>query len=49
MSRIATGAKPSEIFATHPELFDDVADVYRIKRNLLERLRRSARIRTFLR
>jgi len=42
------GAKPGEIYATHPELFDDVADVYRIKRNLLERLRRSPRIRRFL-
>jgi DNA-directed RNA polymerase specialized sigma24 family protein len=42
------GAKPGEIYATHPDLFDDVADVYRIKRNLLERLRRSPRIRRFL-
>jgi DNA-directed RNA polymerase specialized sigma24 family protein len=41
------GAKPSEIYAAHPELYADVADVYRIKRNLLERLRRSPRLRDF--
>jgi hypothetical protein len=41
------GAKPSEIYATRPDLLGSVADVYRIKRNLLERLRRSPRIRRF--
>jgi hypothetical protein len=44
----ARDLKPAEIFDRHPQLFDSVADVYRIKRNLIERLRRSPEIRDFL-
>ena len=44
----ARDLKPSEIVERHPELFASVADVYRIKRNVVERLRRSAEIRGFL-
>jgi DNA-directed RNA polymerase specialized sigma24 family protein len=44
----ARDLKPSEIFTKHPALYDSVADVYRIKRNVLERLRRSPHIREFL-
>ncbi|HEY3110768.1 MAG TPA: sigma-70 family RNA polymerase sigma factor [Chloroflexota bacterium] len=40
--------KPSEIHAREPELFATVADVYRIKRNAIDRLRRSADIREYL-
>jgi DNA-directed RNA polymerase specialized sigma24 family protein len=40
--------KPSEIADRHPTLFAGVADVYRVKRNVIERLRRSAEIRAFL-
>ncbi|MHB8644502.1 MAG: sigma-70 RNA polymerase sigma factor region 4 domain-containing protein [Thermomicrobiales bacterium] len=40
--------KPREVQERHPQLYATVDDVYRIKRNLLERLRRSARIRAFL-
>ena len=40
--------KPSEIFGRHPRLYASVADVYRIKRNLIERLRRSPQVRAFL-
>jgi hypothetical protein len=40
--------KPSEIFGRHPRLYASVADVYRIKRNLIERLRRSPDVRAFL-
>ncbi len=40
--------KPREVSARHPDRFADVADVYRVKRNLLERLRRSPAIRRFL-
>jgi DNA-directed RNA polymerase specialized sigma24 family protein len=40
--------KPAEIAERHPGLFSDVADVYRVKRNVIERLRRSAEIRAFL-
>jgi len=40
--------KPSEIFGRHPGLYGSVADVYRIKRNLIERLRRSPEVRAFL-
>ncbi|MBV9328173.1 MAG: hypothetical protein JO352_31035 [Chloroflexi bacterium] len=44
----ARDLKPSEIAERHPDLFATVADVYRIKRNVIERLRRSAEIRSFL-
>jgi hypothetical protein len=40
--------KPAEIFDRSPELFPSVADVYRVKRNLIERLRNSQVIREFL-
>lgn len=40
--------KPREIYERHPEVFASVADVHRIKRNLLERLRRNETIRAFL-
>ena len=44
----ARDLKPSEIFERHPELFASVDDVYRIKRNVLDRLRRNANVRAFL-
>lgn len=40
--------QPVEIYATHPEMFDSVADVYRIKRTVLGRLRRSGRVSQIL-
>jgi hypothetical protein len=40
--------KPADIAARHPDLFASVADVYRIKRNIIDRLRRSPEIRAFL-
>lgn len=40
--------KPAEIFQRHPRLYESVADVYRVKRNVIERLRRSAEVRAFL-
>lgn len=40
--------KPREVQERYPELYASVDDVYRIKRNLLDRLRRSAQIRAFL-
>jgi hypothetical protein len=33
--------KPAEITAAHPRLFPSADDVYRVKRNVLERLRRN--------
>jgi hypothetical protein len=36
---------PHTILARHPNLFADVADIYRTKRNLYERLRRSPELR----
>lgn len=39
--------KPREIYEQHPELFGDVNDVYRLKRNLFDRLQRSAAIQRF--
>ncbi len=44
----ALDLKPGEIQARYPEHYASVADVYRIKRNVLERLRRSDEIRAFL-
>jgi RNA polymerase sigma factor (sigma-70 family) len=38
------GMKPSEISNQHRRLFPTVEDVYRIKRNVLERLRRNRRL-----
>ena len=40
----AAGFSPREIRALHPEVFADVSEVYRLKRNLIERLRRSKAI-----
>jgi DNA-directed RNA polymerase specialized sigma24 family protein len=40
----AAGLSPREITALHPEQFSEVAEVYRLKRNLIERLRRSQAI-----
>lgn len=44
----ALDMKPGEIQARQPELFATVADVYRLKRNALDRLRRSPEIAGFL-
>jgi len=40
----AAGLSPREIRALHPDQFPDVSEVYRLKRNLIERLRRSKAI-----
>jgi len=40
--------KPSEIFSSRPGLYASVADVYRIKRNVIERLRRNPDVLAFL-
>ena len=40
------GMKPSEISSQHRQFFPTVDDVYRIKRNVLERLRRNRRLQT---
>ena len=42
------GLKPGEIYQRHPTRYTDVSDVYRIKRNIVERLRRNPEIRAFL-
>lgn len=44
----ARDMKPADIAERHPELFKSVADVYRVKRNVIERLRRNAEVRSFL-
>ncbi|HEY4388030.1 MAG TPA: hypothetical protein VGN34_26580 [Ktedonobacteraceae bacterium] len=43
------GMKPSEITSIHRRLFPSVDDVYRIKRNVLERLRRNKRLQLLFR
>jgi DNA-directed RNA polymerase specialized sigma24 family protein len=40
--------KPAEIAERFPDLFPSVGDVYRVKRNVLDRLRRSRAVREFL-
>ena len=35
-----SGIKPRDVARQHSSLFSDVAEVYRVKRNLLDRLRR---------
>lgn len=42
------GMKPGEICAQHRQTFPQVEDIYRIKRNVLERLRRNRRLRALL-
>jgi hypothetical protein len=44
----ARDLKPAEIFSRHPGLYENVADVYRIKRNLVDRLRRNPAIRALM-
>src|SRR5712691_533380 len=41
------GLSPREILARHPDGFQDVVEVYRIKRNVIDRLRRSRAIQHF--
>jgi len=43
-----SGLTPREILARHPDRFQDVFDVYRTKRNMIERLRRSRALRQLL-
>lgn len=43
------GMKPSEICLRYRQFFPTVDDVYRIKRNVLERLRRSRRLQMLIR
>jgi hypothetical protein len=47
-SAFVLGLKPSEITHLHTRLFPSVEDVYRVKRNVLERLRRNARLLAFI-
>lgn len=41
------GLKPAEVQARRPDLFPSVADVYRITRNLLDRLKRNRAMRAW--
>jgi hypothetical protein len=40
--------KPRELYARSREMFQDVQEVYRIKENVIARLRRDSELRTFL-
>jgi DNA-directed RNA polymerase specialized sigma24 family protein len=40
--------KPSQIYAANPDRFENLDEVYRVKRNLLNRLRRNPILRQFL-
>jgi DNA-directed RNA polymerase specialized sigma24 family protein len=44
----ALGMKPSDLCEQYPAVFPDVRDAYRVKANLLERLRRDAELRELL-
>jgi hypothetical protein len=37
--------KPRELYVKHPDLFNNIHQVYRTKRNILDRLRRDAEFR----
>jgi hypothetical protein len=43
------GMRPGEISASYPRLFPKVADVYRVKQNILERLRHNQELQARLR
>ena len=45
---LGRGLRPGEVYARHADSFGDVAEVYRVKRRLLDRLGRSPAIRRFL-
>jgi len=40
--------KPAQIYAAHPDQFESLEELYRVKRNLLNRLRRNQMLRQFL-
>jgi DNA-directed RNA polymerase specialized sigma24 family protein len=40
---LLAGLKPHQVAERRPDLFPDVSDVYRVKRNLFDRLRRALR------
>jgi DNA-directed RNA polymerase specialized sigma24 family protein len=42
------GLKPRELCAHYPDIFADVAEVYRVKENVLDRLRRDDALRSVL-
>lgn len=44
----ALGLKPSEIIQKHPDTFRDVKEIYRIKENILARLRRDKELQKYL-
>jgi hypothetical protein len=45
---LVAGLRPREILVRHPDKFPGVVDVYRIKRNMIDRLRRSPAIQRLL-
>ncbi len=46
ISYYVLGLKPREILDQFPDEFQDIQDVYRVKRNIMNRLRRSEELRT---
>ena len=40
--------KPGDIYSSHQELFQNINDVYNVKRNVLGRLSRNAELRQML-
>lgn len=44
----ALDLKPRDVFERYPERYASVADVYRVKRNLLDKLRRSPEMRALI-
>jgi hypothetical protein len=45
---LGVGMKPRAVANRHPAVFSNVVEVYRVKRNLLERLQRNVTIQAFL-
>jgi hypothetical protein len=45
---LALQLKPAEVFEEYPGVFESVREIYRVKQNLLERLRRDQELRKYL-
>lgn len=45
---LALQMKPAEVFKEYPGVFESVREIYRVKQNLLERLRRDQDLRRYL-
>jgi DNA-directed RNA polymerase specialized sigma24 family protein len=45
---LVRGLRPREVYDRHPDIYASVEEVYRVKRNVLERLKRNSAVRGFM-